>query len=166
MNETTFNEVDFRNIMERVLSSTPNMTRLKLTLPFQVVGRASSTATLLLATSLAAVASRPMTEDSPFKPLETLVIDHVSDTTIGNICNNPIDVLNTTMVFSGLKNLVLSIKRQESRISKQATFTKNLWYLIKKANHLESLCLIGWNAKRDISTRRHRHIVALNGLYP
>lgn len=134
------------------------MRRLKLNLPFQVVGQQSRTATLLLATTMAALTKRP--EES--KQLNTLVLDHVSDTTLIDICNNPIDLGNTIQAFSGLKHLVLSIKRQEARDWRQMAFTKHLWFLIRKALDLESLCLIGWNVKRDIATRTHLHGVSAN----
>jgi hypothetical protein len=160
MNENTFDETDFRRIIDGVLLATPNMTRLKLNLPFQVVGRASSTATLLLATTLACVAGRPAEE---YKPLETLVLDHVSDTTLISICNNPMDLLNALTAFGSLKNMVLSIKRQEARQATQATFTAHLWFLIRKATNLESLCLIGWNIKRDINIRICRHFLSQSG---
>ena len=137
------------------------MRRLKVNLPFQVVGRASLTATFFLATTLACVARRP----EEFKALETLILDHVSDTTIVKICNNPIDARNALTCFASLKHLVLSIKRQETRMTRQKTFTQNLWLLIRKAVGLESLCLIGWNVKRDINTRKHRHAVSFNGSY-
>jgi len=134
------------------------MRRLKLNLPFQVVGQQSRTATLLLATTMAALTKRP--EES--KVLDTLVLDHVSDTTMIDICNNPIDLGNAIQAFSGLKHLVLSIKRQEARDARQTAFTKHLWFLIRKAVDLESLCLIGWNVKRDIATRTHLHGVSAN----
>ena len=159
MSESTFDEADFKKVVKTVMDSTPNMKRLKVNLPFQVVGRASLTATLFLATTLACVANRP--EES--KELETLVLDHVSDTSILNICHNPMDARNALASFQGLKHLVLSIKRQETMIARQKTFTQNLWLLIRRAAKLESLCLIGWNIKRDINTRKHRHAVSLNG---
>ncbi|RDL42181.1 uncharacterized protein BP5553_02160 [Venustampulla echinocandica] len=155
MNETTFDEVDFHHMLENVLTFVPGMRRLKMNLPFQVVGTQSSPATLLLATTLACLAKR----DEEHHQLETLVVDHVSDTSVNNICHNPIDLRNSIIVFKGLKNLVLSIKRQETRTP---TFNKNLWFLVRKATKLESLCLIGWNMKRDITTRRHRHRVPLH----
>ncbi|KAH8808140.1 hypothetical protein F5884DRAFT_752689 [Xylogone sp. PMI_703] len=150
MNQTTFDETDYRERMNKVLSATPNLTRLKLNLPFQVVGRTSHTSTILLATTFACVAQRP----EEYRAIETLVIDHVSDTTLNKICNNPVDVSNTLKVFAGLKNLVISIKRQESRTAPMTLFTRNLWFLIQKATYLESLCIIGWNVKRDAS-RKH-----------
>ena len=158
MSDLTFDEADFGRIVKGVLDTTPNLTRLKLNLPFQVVGRASSTATTFLANTLACVAKRP----EEFKLLETLVLDHVSDTTVINICQNPMDARNALNAFASLNNLVLSIKRQETRMTRQKTFTQNLWLLIRKAVDLESLCLIGWNIKRDINTRKHQHAVSFN----
>ncbi|TVY37351.1 hypothetical protein LOCC1_G008603 [Lachnellula occidentalis] len=150
MSESTFDETDFRRVLENVLEHIPNTSRLKMNLPFQVVGDQSLTATLLLATTFASLAKR----DEEHLSLETLVIDHVSDTTINNICNNPIDLKNAMKTFKELTHLVLSFKRQEKRNS---TFNRNLWFLIRKAGKLGSLCLVGWNVKRDILTRRHRH---------
>jgi hypothetical protein len=85
MGEFTFDEADFMKVVKAVMDNTANLTRLKVNLPFQVVGHGSSTATLFLATTLACVAKRP--EESKF--LETFVLDHVSDTTIMSICHNP-----------------------------------------------------------------------------
>jgi hypothetical protein len=107
---------------------------------------------------MAALTKRP--EEA--KELDTLVLDHVSDTTIIDICNNPMDLGNAIQAFSGLKHIVLSIKRQEARDARQSAFTKHLWFLIRKAVNLESLCLIGWNVKRDICTRTHVHGVSAN----
>ncbi|KAH7304818.1 hypothetical protein BKA65DRAFT_204351 [Rhexocercosporidium sp. MPI-PUGE-AT-0058] len=158
LNDTTFDETDFRRVIQEVLEVTPNMKRLKLNLPFQVVGQTSRTATVLLATALACLAKRP----EEHSLLQTMVLDHVSDTTLIDICYNPMDINNAIATFSGLKQLVLSIKRQESSPSKQTSFSNNLWFLIEKAIPLESLCLIGWNIRRDINTRRHCHNVSYN----
>jgi hypothetical protein len=174
MREDTFDEYDFRtllevqaspqkqkrwhtNIFQDVVESTPNLRRLKLNLPFQVVGQLCTTATLLLATTFSALAKRPIEH----KQLETLVLDHVSDTTVNAICNNHMDLSNAIKAFMGLKNLVLSIKRQEPGLARQDLFAKHLWFLIRKAEGLESLCLIGWNVKRSIMTRRNQHTFSL-----
>lgn len=160
MNDTTFDETDFARVMKGVLDLTPNMVRLRVNLPFQVVGRSGSTMTLLLANVLACLANRP---EEGCKPLEVLVLDHLSDSTVTSLCNNPRDVSNAVKTFSGLKHLVLSIKRQEHRPSRQTSFTQQLWFLIRKAVNLQSLCLIGFNVKRSIHLRRHRHMIDLNG---
>jgi hypothetical protein len=131
------------------------MTKFKVNLPFQVVGHASSTATLLLATTLAAIATRP----EEFKPIETLVLDNVSDTSIIHICRNPIDLSHARITFRELRHLVLSIKRQERRVNRQQSFRDMLWHhLILRADNLESLCLIGWNIKR--ASRINNHSIA------
>lgn len=158
MNDTTFDETDFTRVLGKVLESGHNLTRMRINLPFQVVGRTSSTATLLLANILACIANR----SEEYKPLEVLVLDHLSDTTVTNLCNNPRDVSNAVTTFAGVKHLVLSIKRQESRNSRQVAFTQQLWFLIRKAIGLESLCIIGWNVKRNVDLRRHRHSVGFN----
>jgi hypothetical protein len=129
------------------------LTRLKLNLPFQVVGQQSRTATLLLATTIACFAKRP----EEFKHIEHLALDHVSDTSLIDICNNPIDVTNMMSLFKGLKHLILSVKRQESRYSRQNLFASNLWHLIEQAKGLQSLCIIGWNIKRNIEIRVYVH---------
>lgn len=141
------------------MAKTRNTKRIRLNLPFQVIGSHSRTATIILATTLAVLAKRPE-EDEP-APLETLVLDHVSDTSIIEICQNPMDLVNAINVFAGLKNLVMSIKRQESATTRQSTFTQNLWFLIRKAVMLDSLCLIGWNVKRNMKTRKYSHGVSL-----
>lgn len=135
--------------MQGVFAHIPNTSRLKMSLPFQVVGDKSLTATLLLALTFATLAQRAEEHSA----LETLVLDHVSDTTINNICHNPIDLKHAIGSFKELKTLVLSFKRQEKRNS---SFNRNLWFLIRKASKLASLCLVGWNVKRGKGTRRHR----------
>lgn len=160
MNETTFDETDFTRVLSRVLVFSPNLVCIRINLPFQVVGHSSSSATLILANILACIANRPMEH----KPLKVLVLDHLSDTTVINLCNNPRDVSNAVTTFAGLKHLVLSIKRQEVRYSKQAAFTQQLWFLIRKALDLQTLCIIGWNVKRNGDIRVYRHSVELIGL--
>jgi hypothetical protein len=158
MSETTFDETDFRRVMDGVIQVTPNMARLKLNLPFQVIGRASRTATLLLATTFACFAKRP----AEFKHLETFVLDHVSDSTILDICRNPIDLGNALATVRSLKNLLISIKRQESETAKMSMFASRLWLLISEAADLESLCITGWNVKTTSPSRRRRPRVDFN----
>jgi len=170
MNDSSFDETDFKTVMQGVLERTTNLARLRINLPFQVVGRQCQTATLLLATTFECIALRGQQnelsieemEEVQHKDIETLVLDHVTDTSLINICHNPRDLQNTIHVFSGLRNLTLSIKRQEVRASRQTAFAQQLWFLLRKATQLESLCVVGWNVKRDITTRRHRHSVSFS----
>ena len=159
MNDKTFDEIDFRRILGIVLDVAQNLKRVSINLPFQIVGRTSPTATLLLANILACIANR----SDEHRPLEVLVLDHLSDTTVTDLCNNPSDVSNAITAFAGLKHLVLSIKRQEARNSRQIAFAQQLWFLIRKAIGLESLCIIGWNSRSNMHMRRRRHAVALDG---
>ncbi|TVY65580.1 hypothetical protein LSUE1_G008699 [Lachnellula suecica] len=152
LNESTFDETDFRRVLSKVLKRIPNTTRLKLNLPFQVVGDKSIVATLLMASTLACIAKRGEDEEE-HAPLKTLVVDHLSDTTVNAICNNPIDLTNAIITFIDLRHLVLTLKRQEKR---HLHFNRNLWFLIRKASKLGTLCMIGTNPKRD-KTRRHPH---------
>ena len=151
LNENTFEGDDFRRVVNGILNASPNANRLRLNLPFQMVGRANEATTLLLANAFACIANR----DEELPRIETLVLDHVSDKTINDIFNNHMDVLNAFKTFESLKHVVLSIKRQESRQIRQNAFCQNFWLLMKKATFLETLCLIGWNIKRDPSKRHH-----------
>jgi hypothetical protein len=152
MNDNTFNEDDFVHILKGVLDETPNLVRLKLNLPFQVIGRASRTATILLANTFHTLYLRP----AEFQNLQILVLDHVSDASILDICRNPQDRKYALHVFKHLKSLVLSIKRQEYDPPLMGAFSEGLWSLISGAEHLETLCLIGWNTKRPTGQRRTR----------
>jgi hypothetical protein len=127
---------------QNTLEALPNVRRFKILLPYQIVATQGSPSTAVLATTFACLAKR----NEEHKKLETLVIDYVSDTTINNIFHNPLDLQNAYEVFSGLNNLIISIKRQECR---SLNFSRNIWFLIRKATHLQSLCLFGWNTKRD-----------------
>ncbi|KAG9242757.1 hypothetical protein BJ878DRAFT_543957 [Calycina marina] len=169
MNDSTFDETDFKSVLDGVLKRVPNLTRLRVNLPFQVVGRQCQTATLLLATTFECIALRSQQSivgneehTVEYKKLDTLVLDHVTDTSVISICHNPRDLHNTISVFEGLGDLIISIKRQESRVSRQDAFARHLWFLTRKATELVSLCLVGWNVKRDIKTRRHRQSASLN----
>lgn len=126
MSKDNFDENDYKRVLAGVLNLTPKMTRLKLNLPFQVIGRASRTATVLLARTFECMAARVL-QFPHFETLEVLVLDHVSDSTIYNICNNPIDLGNASATFVGLKSLTLSIKRQEYNMPIQQRFTFLLW---------------------------------------
>lgn len=130
---------------------TPNLHRVKLNLPFQVLGRKSRTATLLFATTLECLAKRRVEH----KSLKTLVVDHLSDTSLINICNNPMDLANAIKVFTSILELCISIKRQEFLANRQDAFSRHLWLLISKSRTLQSLCLVGWNVKKYRGTTRH-----------
>lgn len=151
MNKATFDEIDFKRTLTGILGTTINTNCFKLNLPFQFVGQASRSATILFATAVQCIINRP--EGS--KPIETLVMGHMSDTTLLDIYQNPMDLQNTIRVFKPLKHLIISLKRQEASRASQMKFAAGLWRIITEATHLESLCLIGWNSKRSTFRRKH-----------
>lgn len=161
LGQDTFDETDFNQVVDRTFELTPKMTRLKINLPFHVLGRSGSTATLLLTNILASVAKRP----EEYKPVEYLVIDHLSDSTILDLCRNPQDLLNAVDVLKSVKHLIISIKRQETSIIRSTSFCQHIWYLVRKATALKSLCIIGWNGKRDIKSRKHHVFIDMEGLW-
>ncbi|THV55811.1 hypothetical protein BGAL_0003g00530 [Botrytis galanthina] len=151
LNKTTFTEEDYSRLLRRVMQNAPDITRLKINLPFQVVSNSFMTSTRLFANTLACAANRP----EEHQKIDTLVLDHITDVTINSLCNVHIDVENAFKVFENLKSLVISCKRQESRTSLQTVFARNFWLLIGKAKDLETLCIIGWNVAQ--TTRRIRN---------
>ncbi|KAA8567031.1 hypothetical protein EYC84_010115 [Monilinia fructicola] len=156
LQKSTFIEEDYNRLIFRVLQNAPDITRLKVNLPFQVVGNAAMTSTRLFANTLACAANRP----EEHRKIDTMALDHLTDKTVNNICNVPIDVENAFKTFENLKSLVISIKRQESRGALQTVFARNLWLLIRKAQGLESLCMIGWNVSKNTRSRRNSTLMS------
>lgn len=151
MSPASFDESDFKNAVTTMLNTANRASRFKLNLPFQFVGQASRSGTMLFATAAECLANR--SEESA--PIETMVLSHLSDTTLLDVYQNPIDLQNAIKVFNPLKHLVLSLKRQESSGHSQHRFSAALWRLITEATNLESLCIIGWNSKRNTAVRQH-----------
>ncbi|KFZ08140.1 hypothetical protein V502_09510 [Pseudogymnoascus sp. VKM F-4520 (FW-2644)] len=151
MGPASFDESDFKNAVTTMLDTAHKASCFKLNLPFQFVGQASRSGTMLFATAAECLANR--SEESA--PIETMVLSHLSDTTLLDVYQNPIDLQNAIKVFKPLKHLVLSLKRQENSGTSQHRFSAALWRLITEATNLESLCIIGWNSKRNTSVRQH-----------
>lgn len=59
------------------------------------------------------------------------------------------DLTNCLSILQFLKHLVLSLKASEV-VANGNVFACNLWFLLRQADSLESLCLVGWNARRDV----------------
>ncbi|OBT88628.1 hypothetical protein VE02_04041 [Pseudogymnoascus sp. 03VT05] len=150
MGPASFDESDFKNAVTAMLDTATKASCFKLNLPFQFVGQASRSGTMLFATAAECLANR-----SEAAPIETLVLSHLSDTTLLDVYQNPIDLQNAIKIFNPLKHLVLSLKRQESSGNSQNRFSAALWRLITEASNLESLCIIGWNSKRTTAVRQH-----------
>ncbi|KFY37872.1 hypothetical protein V494_04602 [Pseudogymnoascus sp. VKM F-4513 (FW-928)] len=149
MGPASFDESEFKHAVTTMLETADKASCFKLNLPFQFVGQASRSGTMLFATTTECLANR--SEEAT--PIETLVLSHLSDTTLLDIYQNPIDLQNAIKVFNPLKHLVLSLKRQENNATSLHRFSAALWRLISEATNLQNLCIIGWNVKRDTAMR-------------
>jgi hypothetical protein len=127
------------NAIQSIFERTLNMRRFRLTLPLQLLDTSCTSATQILATTLKALAQR--VEDS--KPLETLVIDNLNGYTVRDICFNPQDLGYMETVVQKLKNLIISFKVFDEMAERRAV-DRGLWYIIRRASDLESLCITGW----------------------
>ena len=139
MNESSFTEADYHQTVEDMLFNCPQVSKVRLNLPFQLVGRHCNSATIILANTFKALAAR-FDEDSA--PLRTLVIENVTDTAIRHLWTNPIDVMNIVNVTFGVENLVMTIRRHELETQRSEIFGLHLWNLIQSDKNLRSLCLV------------------------
>ncbi|KAK7951430.1 uncharacterized protein PG986_007158 [Apiospora aurea] len=138
LNEASFTEVDYRDNLGKLLGHTPNVSAVRLNLPFQLISKHCRAATMILGNTFEALAQRP--EESA--RLRTLVLENVTDTTIVKLWRNPRDVRNIIDAFSALENLLISVRRHEEGQAQTINFRHRLWEMIGKAPNLESLCLI------------------------
>ncbi|KXJ92025.1 hypothetical protein Micbo1qcDRAFT_233361 [Microdochium bolleyi] len=140
MNDDSFTEVEYREHLGMLLRYTPNMAATRLNLPFQLISRHCHAATMIMGNTFEALAQRDWEVSTP---LETLVVENLTDTTVVKLWHNPRDVKNIIDVFSSLKHLLLSVRRHEEGQVHTIAFRNRLWEMIGKAPRLESLCLIG-----------------------
>ncbi|POS87543.1 hypothetical protein EPUL_000997 [Erysiphe pulchra] len=155
MGSTSFDERDFRFVLEEVLRWTPKICRVRVNLPFQIFDWKSRTATLLFATTLECLAKRNLEHQA----IQTLVVDHLTDTALIRICNNPMDLANVIKVLTPVVHLCISTNTEEIGPYHQDAFGRYLWFIIRKARALKSLCLVGWNIKKGIHGRRHDNVI-------
>ncbi|RDA90508.1 hypothetical protein CP533_0835 [Ophiocordyceps camponoti-saundersi (nom. inval.)] len=140
LSESSFTELEYLDTLQSMLFNCRGVERLRLNLPFQLVGRHVNAATMILANTLKAFANRPE-EDSA--SLKSLVLENVTDVAICHLWMNPSDVMNIMAVVSSLEHLVLTLRRHESEPPRVRWFGACLWNLIENAQRLKSLCLIG-----------------------
>lgn len=140
MNEDSFTEAEYHAMVETLLFNCRDVDSLRLNLPFQLVGRHCNAATMILANTLKAFASRPE-EDSA--ELKTMVLENVTDVAICHLWMNPSDVMNIMNVVAALEHLVVTLRRHDTEPYRAALFGSCLWDLIGHADHLKSLCLVG-----------------------
>ncbi|KAF5622039.1 uncharacterized protein FTJAE_11088 [Fusarium tjaetaba] len=116
MNETSFTETDYYEKVEEMLFYCRDVDRLRLNLPFQLVGRHCNAATMILANTLKAFAQRP--EEDSAKAQYTCLLEV-------------------------LEHLVLTLRRHENEPITVGLFGSCLWNLVENAGELKSLCLVG-----------------------
>lgn len=140
MNKDSFTETEYYHMVETILFNCRHVHSLRLNLPFQLVGRHCNAATMILANTLKAFASRPE-EDSA--SLKALVLENVTDVTISSLWLNPSDVVNIMSVVAVLNHLVLTLRRHDMEPQRAGLFGSCLWDVIEHADHLKTLCLVG-----------------------
>lgn len=144
MNESSFTEEDYHRTVEDMLFNCRDVDRLRLNLPFQLVGRHCNAATMILANTFKAFANRPE-EDSA--KLKVLVLENVTDVAVCHLWMNPVDVMNIMRVVDKLEHLVMTIRRHENEVHRSRWFGSCLWNLVENAGQLQSLCL--WGVEND-----------------
>ncbi|KAI9172089.1 hypothetical protein HJFPF1_01582 [Paramyrothecium foliicola] len=140
MGESSFTEEEYLETLDTLLSACCDIERLRLNLPFQLVGSHCNAATRILAITLKAFANRP---DEESAELNTMVLENVTDIAICRLWTNPVDVMNIMRVVELLEHLVLTIRRYEFEPLRVGLFGVCLWNLIEDAQLLKSLCLVG-----------------------
>lgn len=144
MSPSSFTTLDYRHTLETILFNCEFVSALRLNLPFQLVGHRCNAATMILANTFSAFSRRP--EDSV--PLQTLVLENVSDQAVVDLWTNPSDVLAIMRAILHLKHLVVSFRRHEVDPPRVAFYGTCLWDLIRNADVLNTLCLSGTDDDR------------------
>ena len=140
MNKTSFTEMEYYAMTEDILFNCRDIERLRLNLPFQLVGRHCNAATMVLANTFKAFANRPE-EDSA--RLKVLVLENLPDIAVCHLWMNPIDVMNIMKVLGGLEHLVITLRRHEMDPQRSGLFGSCLWSVVGNAEQLQSLCFVG-----------------------
>ncbi|KAM3075700.1 hypothetical protein ACMFMG_007831 [Clarireedia jacksonii] len=150
LKEATFTEKDYHLVLWRVLTNGPNLTRVQLNLPLQITGGGCRAANQLLLRMLLCIADR-----SPHqKKIDTLIIKHLSDTIVNRIFQRHWKCADSIFkVFENLKDLVITLKRCESRDLDQDHFARSFWSLLRKATDLQSLSISGLTPLKKLTGR-------------
>lgn len=149
MNKASFTEADYRHHLGHMLQDLPNVSAVRLSLPFPLAGNHWRAATMILRNTFEALAQRP--EGS--EPMRTLVLDNVTNLTLETLWRNPRDLENIIGALAQLENLVMSMRRYRDRSTTPVNFRHRLWDIIGKASLLESLCLVGSDLDSEPSFR-------------
>ena len=140
MNEVSFTEIEFYQTVVDMLFNCRGIDKLRLNLPFQLVGRHCNAATMILANTFKAFARRPE-EDSA--ELKILVLENLPDIAVCHLWMNPMDIMNIMKVLHYVEHLVITLRRHEHDPQRASLFGSCLWNMVENAESLESLCFIG-----------------------
>ncbi|KAI5925408.1 hypothetical protein F4810DRAFT_660431 [Camillea tinctor] len=150
LNELSFTEIEYYNRLAGMLEHCPNVTAVRLNLPFQLLSQHCRAATMILGNTLKALLKRP--EESAI--VDTLVIENLTDLTLYKLGRNPVDVANLSNILGHLKHLLVSVRRHDDCPYSRFEVAFYLWEMLLKAKQLESLCLVGLdvNDKSELKT--------------
>ncbi|KAJ4864254.1 hypothetical protein V8C43DRAFT_276943 [Trichoderma afarasin] len=140
MGEMSFTEQEYYDAIEALLFNCREVERLRLSLPFQLVGRHCNAATIILANTFKALASRPEEDSASMK---VLVLENVTDIAVCHLWMNPSDVMNIMRTVAVLEHLVIALRRHETDPPRVSMFGSCFWNIIEHAQHLVTLCIIG-----------------------
>ena len=138
LSDNTFTEIEYYQKVEELLFNCRGVELLRLSLPFQLIGRHCNTSTMILANTFKAFASRPEEDSAQVK---ILVLENVTDIAICHLWVNPMDLRNIMKMLEAVEHLVLGLRRHETDPMKVGLFGGCLWNLIDYAGCLQSLCL-------------------------
>ncbi|UKZ73210.1 hypothetical protein TrVFT333_000852 [Trichoderma virens FT-333] len=140
MGEMSFTEHEYYETVEALLFNCRSVERLRLSLPFQLVGRYCNAATIILANTFKALASRPEEDSASMK---VLVLENVTDIAICHLWMNPLDVMNIMRTVVVLEHLVIALRRHETDPPRVSMFGSCFWNIIEHAQQLATLCIVG-----------------------
>lgn len=146
MNDSSFTELDYLAAAETILFNCRDAERLRLNLPYQLVGRHCNAAIMILANTFKALAQRPE-EDSA--PLRVLVLENLPDIAVCHLGMNPIDLRNMMTVLGPLEHLVITLRRHGMDPQWSGLFGSCLWNMVGAAERLDSLCIVGMDHDDD-----------------
>ncbi|PHH63800.1 hypothetical protein CDD81_5457 [Ophiocordyceps australis] len=141
LSDVSLTEMDFYEALDTILFNCRGIKGLRLNLPFQLVGRHTKPATMILANTLKAFRHRPIQGSSH---LRSMVLENLTDETAYNLWMNPCDVSNFYLVLEYLENLVISLRHHDYTAIAFGTW---VWCVISNARRLQTLCLLDSNHK-------------------
>ncbi|PKS10534.1 hypothetical protein jhhlp_002287 [Lomentospora prolificans] len=142
MNIKSFTEEEYRAKVTELLFYCNRVERIRLNLPFPLVGPHCSAVTSTLANTFAAL-NRKEDEETEYSKLKVLVLENAADISIYSLWMNPIDVENIRKAIEKLEHFVISIRRREPLLDRFRFYSMSLWGLITYPIFLKTLCLVG-----------------------